>query len=110
MSKRIRMMKRALSFVMALAMFFALVPVTVFAADTNTTVYLKPNSNWLADNARFAVYYWNDSGNKWANMSDADGDGYFEVVIPAGYTNLIFCRMNPSSTENGWTQDTQLWN
>ena len=94
--------KRVLSFIMAFAMVLSLVPGTVFAADVDTVVYLKPNSNWLVDGARFAVYYWNDSGTYWADLNDTDGDGYYEGTIPAGYTNLIFCRMNPGTTENNW--------
>ena len=27
---------------------------------------------------------------------------FYEATIPAGYVNIIFCRMNPSSTENNW--------
>ena len=31
------------------------------------------------------------------------GDDYYEVDIPSSnYVNVIFCRMNPSATENNW--------
>ncbi len=74
-------------------------------------VYLKPNSNWKQSNARFAVYAFNsDSDNCWLNMSDPDKDGIYQCWVPTNYKKMIFVRMNPSSTTNGWTQDTQKWN
>ena len=99
--------KRVLSLIMALAMLLTLVPLSVFAAETGTTVYLKPNGNWKADNAWFAAYYW-DTTNHWVKLTDEDGDGYFEGVIPEGYTNIIFCRMNSGKTALDWTSTAQL--
>lgn len=87
------------------------------AAPTTTpvnqnTVYLKPNSNWKADSARFAIYVFNDSVSpkqeQWVSMADDDGDGYYQAEIPSGtWKGIIFCRMNPSSSTNSW--DTK-WN
>ncbi len=75
---------------------------------TASTLYLKPNSNWTKDNARFAMYVYNDSGNAWVSMTDADGDGTYEAAVPSGnWTNVIFCRMNGSTTENDWSNK---WN
>ena len=79
----------------------------VITASGVKLTYLKPNSEWLSDGARFAAYYWNDSGNHWVDMTDADGDGYYEAVIPEGYTNIIFCRMSSSATANNWNNK---WN
>ena len=92
---------RVLSFVMALVMVLSLVPAAAVAADAPTKLYLKPNSNWLKDNARFAVYYFGN-GDGWASMSDRDGDGVYEGTIPSGYPNVIFCRMNPGTGDNNW--------
>ena len=80
-------------------------------APDEAKLYLKPNSNWTQSNARFAAYFFGD-GDTWENMTDPDGDGIYEVVIPTdrNYTTVIFCRMNPNSTTNGWTQDEQKWN
>ena len=98
--------KRFLSFTLALLMIISLMPQLSFgadAADTDDTLYLKPNSNWLMSGARFAMYTWGGSaGEKWISMSDTDSDGIYEGVLPAGYTNVIFCRMNPSTTANNW--------
>ena len=87
------------------------------AAPTTTpvnqnTVYLKPNSNWKADSARFAIYFFNNSVSpkqeQWVSMTDDDGDGYYQAEIPSGtWKGLIFCRMDPTNLTNGW--DTK-WN
>lgn len=74
------------------------------------TLYLKPNSNWTVDNARFAVYYWDNQGNEgWADLVDSDGDGIYEVLTSAlgDATNIIFCRMNPDNAANNWNNK---WN
>ena len=98
-------LKRVLSLLMVVAMMLALLPAAAFAADT-TTLYLKPNGNWLKDGARFAAYFYGN-GDKWVSMTDSNGDGVYEVEAPAGYPNVIFCRMNPSSTTNSWNNK---WN
>ena len=76
----------------------------------NNTVYLRPNSNWLQANARFAVYYWDASNTGWANMTHtSDCEEVYVAQIPANYPNIIFCRMTPSTTENSFT-DGVRWN
>ena len=107
MKMKSKSLKRLLSMVMVLAMILSMLPMTALAADTATTLYLKPNSNWKKDGARFAIYYWNNSGSNWTSMSDTDGDGIYEGVVPAGYTNIIFCRMNGSASANNWNNK---WN
>lgn len=78
------------------------------AADN--TVYLKPNSNWLQANARFAVYYWDASNIGWADMTRvSECEEVYMAQIPANYTNIIFCRMNPSSVGNNFDNGT-VWN
>lgn len=72
---------------------------------TGNLLYLAPNTNWKADGARFAAYFWKEGGEAWVNMADTDADGIYEVNIPVGYAggdNIIFCRMDPSKTTNGW--------
>ena len=71
--------------------------------STDRKLYLKPNSNWVQDNARFAAYFFDNAGNTWVDMVDSDSDGIFELVIPEGnWTNVIFCRMAKNTTENNW--------
>ena len=105
MKKKFCQAKRILSLILAMVMLFGMVPM-VQAAETGTTVYLVPNANWKVDNARFAVYYWNNSGNGWTNAVN-NGEGYYAAEIPSGYTNLIFCRMNPNAAANNWNNK---WN
>ena len=100
--------RRVISALLVLVMLGAMLPGAAIAADTEgTTLYLEPNSNWTQSNARFAIYYWNNAGNAWTDMSDADGDGVYEGTVPAGYTNIIFCRMSPNTTANNWNNK---WN
>ncbi len=94
-------LRRVLSFVLALTMLLGMMPMTAFAADGDTTVYLKPSENWKQDGARFAVYYFEGNGDGWTGMTEVE-DGIYEAEVPAGYAKLIFCRMNPNAEENNW--------
>ena len=97
--------KRLLSMIVALVMILSMLPLVTSAA-TPTTLYLKPNSNWVKDSARFAAYFFGN-GEKWVSMTDTDGDGYYEVAVPSGYPNVIFCRMDPGASANNWSNK---WN
>ena len=100
-------MKRTGKFLVALLavviLLTSMTALTASAAQTteDTILYLTPNANWKQDNARFALYTW-DGGDKWFDMTDSNGDGIYECTIPAGIENIIFCRMNPSTTANNW--------
>ena len=73
-------------------------------------VYLKPNSNWTQANARFAIYFFG-AGETWISMTKIEGTSYYGAkisdMVSKGYTNLIFCRMNPNGTANNWNNK---WN
>ena len=67
------------------------------------TLYLQPNSNWMMGGARFAAYLWNSYGNTWVDMTLVPGKtDLYECVAPDGYPNVIFCRMNPATSDNNW--------
>lgn len=69
------------------------------------TLYLKPNANWVSDNARFAAYFFNNSTSthEWLDMKAATScSGIYYVVVPEGYPNVIFCRMDPNNSKNDW--------
>ena len=89
-------------------------PEDVGAPTVDTPIYFVPNTNWLADDARFAVYYWNSSSNGWVDLVAVEGqEGVYTATIPASYGNVIFCRMNPSYENNGWNNETEtdhVWN
>ncbi len=97
--------KRLLSMIVALVMILSMLPMIASAA-TPEVLYLKPNSNWTRDGARFAAYFFGN-GEKWLSMTDSDGDGYYEVTVPSGYPNVIFCRMDGGASANNWNNK---WN
>ena len=77
-----------------------------FIAVQPTTVYFKPIDEWKGDKIRFAVYYWDESGdNGWVNMEDVGCTGeYFKAVVPGGYPNIKFVSF-PTDKENDWDDD-----
>ena len=91
------------------------ITLTVGYPEVETTpIYLKPNSNWKADNARFAAYLFGN-GETWVDMKEVGCSGIYTCDIPAGYPNIIFCRMNPNIQENRWNKDSDgdykpVWN
>lgn len=79
------------------------------AKPTETKLYLKPNANWMADGARFSAYLWGNGVTAvWYDMTLVEGEtDIYEFTLPEGYENIIFCRMNPSTTANDWNNK---WN
>ena len=78
-------------------------------SKTITKLYLKANSNWKADGARFAAYFFGN-GEKWVSMTAVAGQtDLYEVAIPTdkSYPSVIFCRMNGGNQTNGWSNK---WN
>ena len=85
-------------------------------------VYLKPNDKWKTDNMRFAAYFYDDSKNeKWMSLELTSINGVYTCDIPTEYEGekdykyVIFCRMDPSKSDNNWsncknkTVDLQLF-
>ncbi len=78
------------------------------------TLYMVPNSNWTQANAKFAVYYYNNTTNGWSEfMTAVEGEtNVFTTTVPDGYTSIIFCRMNSAATarnwDNKWNQSADL--
>ena len=69
------MVKRLSKFLCALlviGMVISMIPAVVFAA-TPSTLYLKPNTNWLEADARFAAYFYGN-GEIWVDCIDSNGD------------------------------------
>ncbi len=88
-------------------LFAALAMVMSMSAKT---IYLKPNSNWTKDGAWFAAYLCNGSeAASWHKMNVCPEDGtYYQVDIDDAKLdenmnkNIIFCRMNPASSNLDW--------
>ena len=85
-------------------------------SETRRPIFLKPNATWKNDNAKFVMYYWDDSshGGYSAIMTDPDGDGVYEAWIPNtySYNHVLFGRLNPVQVDpvvnwdNKWNQTT----
>ena len=76
-------------------------------------VYFVPNSDWKSADAWFAAYFWNGADSANAQLTDADADGIYECTVPAGMTDMLFCRMNPAYPEFSWNSETEtdhVWN
>lgn len=72
------------------------------AAPSNVVLYLQPNANWNLDGARFAAYFFGN-GDTWVDMTLVEGEtNIYAVTVPAGFENIIFCRMNPGVAANNW--------
>ncbi len=87
---------------------FFFLSLTAMAA-TPEKLFLKPNSNWTIDGARFAAYFFGN-GEKWVSMTKVAGEiDLYEVTVPTdkSYPKVIFCRMNPSASANNWSNK---WN
>ena len=70
-------------------------------------VYVTVHQNWRSDNARFAAYFFGN-GEKWVSLTEVAGqENMYTCAIPSGFTKVIFVRMNPSSSSNGWSNK---WN
>jgi len=80
---------------------------------SGVTLYLAPNSDWATSSPRYALYYYLDTTtNGWVDMSLVSGEtNVYKATVPqttgVTYSNVIFARMNPSTTENNWTNK---WN
>ena len=79
-----------------------------FVTEEANTVYFKPNANWTSNSAKFAVYLYDEAGEEtWIDLTQ-DAGGYYTCVIPEGWSNLIFVRLNPNGSgldwDKGWNQ------
>ena len=88
--------------------------VTKDFSNQPATLYFHPSFHWTSDAAQFAAYFYNngpgaDAEPTWANMTDGDGNGVYEVANAKQHEYVIICRMNPSRTENKW-DDEVMWN
>ena len=77
----------------------------MYDIDDKTVSYIHLKANqWDTENARFVAYFFGN-GDKWVNLTK-NGDVY-TCKKPAGYTKVIFCRMNKDVADNTWNN---TWN
>ncbi|MEE1155683.1 MAG: hypothetical protein UH241_11065, partial [Acutalibacteraceae bacterium] len=82
-------------------------PVTNPVVDN--AIYFVPSANWKDSSARFAAYFFDGNGKEaWVSLS-ATADGKYVGSMPTGFTNVIFTRMNPATTDNNWENGVK-WN
>ena len=105
MITRSKTIHRLLSLVLCLCMVLTLLPMIPMEAEAASQpeyLYLKLNSGWPSDNARFAAYFF-DNGETWVSGNKISNSLYeFKVPTDKTYPKVIFCRMNPSASDNNW--------
>lgn len=72
-----------------------------------TYVYLVPNDDWKGAGAWFAAYFWEGDNSMSVELVENSDNGIYKAAVPAGMTNIIFCRMNPAYVEFGWNSGTE---
>lgn len=83
---------------------------TVYAKfEQKRVLYLQVPDDWKTLNARYAAYVWTDGNtdgvkDQWFDLSQEDGDVYrVELTAEAAsWSNIIFAKMKPETTENKW--------
>jgi type I pullulanase len=76
--------------------------VTTPSVGGGDTVYVDTTAIATTDSVRWAAYFYNSAGGtEWADMTEVSTNVY-SVEVPDEYTNIIFCRMKPTDTENVW--------
>ncbi len=71
-------------------------------------VYFITTTQWSDSSPRYAAYFFGGTADananaKWIDMEKDSLSGYYFCKKPSGsYPSVIFCRMNPSKTENNW--------
>ncbi len=79
------------------------------ATITGGTVFYIDVTNWGYSDARYAAYFCNGtSSSTWVDATKISNTLY-SVTVPSGqsHANIIWCRMNGSTTSNSWTN---VWN
>ena len=78
----------------------------IFTGDQ--VLYLKVSNDWKNDNARFAACLCYNGGANWCDMEWVEGNVY-QMTVPTdnSYTHVLFCRMNPGTSDNNWSNK---WN
>lgn len=86
---------------------------TVTPYVVGETIYFKPYSGWLSDNAWISAQFIDESSNSTMIKCETNDNTYFSCVVPDGeWTSLVFGRMNSASqdltTENRWNCTSKI--
>ena len=73
---------------------------------TEQTLYLTLSDDWAGWPAKYAVYYFDDEAgtNGWSDfMTEVEDEtNIYTSVIPVGYSDVIFVRLNSTATAPNW--------
>lgn len=72
------------------------------------TVYMELCSDWNQNNAKFAIYYWNNADGSYTEWTDfmtpvACNNSVVAVDVPAWADRYIFVRLSSSATSGNWS-------
>ena len=78
-------------------------------------IYLRPNDDWLHDDAIFVAHAWNGDGNSNYVLTTKDNDytGSYSCTIDSKYDHILFARLDPAdkgniNLENAWNKTIDL--
>ena len=78
-------------------------------------IYLRPNDDWLHDDAIFVAHAWNSDGNSDYVLTTKDNDytGSYSCTIDSKYDHILFARLDPAdkgkiNLENAWNKTKDL--
>ena len=74
------------------------------------TMYLVPNSDWTSNSAKFAFYYYGNSGTGWTDFLTSNDCGMSAEIPQWNGLTVIAVRFNPSDATPGWNGDGHVWN
>ncbi len=70
-------------------------------------LFFMPSKTWGEASPRYAAYFFGN-GDTWVSMTE-HSSGVYVCEKQAGFPSVIFCRMNPATTENNW-DNSNKWN
>lgn len=85
---------------------FGETPFIDYTADADlvagSALYLD-TKNWDVENVdqRYAAFFYDGLGSTWVDMVE-ESSHIYKVIVPEGYTTVIFCRMKGSDPVNNW--------
>ena len=81
---------------------------------TTKTIYLRPNDEWLKDDAIFIAHAWkngsNDQHDYLMTTKETDYTGSYSCTIDSKYDHVLFARINPEHKDNQELKAEWMWN
>ena len=81
---------------------------------TTKTIYLRPNDDWLHDDAVFIAHAWkensSDQHDYLMTTKETDYTGSYSCTIDSKYDHVLFARINPEHKDNQELKEEWMWN